>query len=339
MRPRVLIMGHDEPGSLMRSYAGGFRERGLSVETYCLAKALASITRLPRRRPVDVALARRRGARLSRKVVDDHRGVRADLALVLKGEYLRAEAVSAMRVELGCPVINLYPDDPFSGVAVNRLVFGPAVLRAYDGRYTFSRRLVGAYRRAGVSEVEWLPFARDPALHAPFRATGPPKADVVFVGNFDQARAEWLSALERFRVVVHGDLRINRRMARRVRGLRGFILRSPAVGPEMSRALANGAISVNVLREQNKGSHNMRSFESLACGAFTISEDSEEIRSLFEDGVHLVTVRDPAELAAAAVRWLRDPVGRARIAEAGFRRVEHDTYTRRCDFLLERWLS
>lgn len=338
MSPRVVILGHDEPGSLMRSYAHGFREQGVSVETYCLARALAAGTRLPRRRVLDVALARRRGAEVSRRVVDDLRGVNVDLALVLKGEYLRPQAVSAMKALLGCPVINFYPDDPFSEVHVNRLVFGPAVLREYDGCYTFARRLVRAYREAGVTEVAWLPFARDPALHAPVSERGVPEADVVFVGNLDRSRAEWLAALERFSVVVYGDRRVNRRMARRVRALGTFALRPPAVGADMSRALAKGAISVNVLRKQNRGSHNMRSYESLACGAFTISEDSDEIRSLFEDGVHLVTVRDPAELAAAVLRWLQDPDGRARIAAAGFTRVEHDTYGRRCHLLLERWL-
>jgi spore maturation protein CgeB len=271
-------------------------------------------------------------------VVDDHHGVEADLVLVLKGEHLHPEALRAMKRAFGCPVINIYPDDPFSELQVNRLAFGSAVLREYDGCYTFARRLVPAYRDAGVRDVEWLPFARDPVLHAPVPNPESREADVVFVGNLDRTRAKWLAALEGFKVQIYGHLRINRRMARRVRGLRRSTLRAPVIGSEMSRALAKGAISLNVLREQNKGSHNMRSYESLGCGAFTISEDSDEIRSLFEEGVHLVTVRDPKELESSVSHWLHDAEGRAQIAEAGFRRVEHDTYARRCDLLLERWL-
>lgn len=339
MAPRILILGHDQAGSLMGSYERGFREHGASVETYCLARALAAVTRFPRRRFIDPALARRRGAALSHRVVEDHRDADTDLAVVLKGEYLRPDAIAELRESLRCPVINFYPDDPFSELPVNRLVFGPEVLREYDGCYTFARRLVPAYRAAGVAHVEWLPFARDPVLHAPPAEGVEPEADVTFVGNLDRSRAEWLAALGGVRVVIHGDLRVNRRLARRLRGMSDALLKPPVFGAEMSEALGRGAISLNVLREQNKGSHNMRSFESPACGAFTISEGSEEIESLFETGTEIVTVRDPGELESTVERWLGDPEGRARIGAAGFRRVEHDTYARRCTVLMESWLT
>lgn len=320
----------------MHSYARGFRELGHSVETYCLAGALSSITKIPSNRITASAFARRRAGRLSAKVVDDLRYAEADLVFVLKGEHLRPEAVSAIKSVLGCAVVNFYPDDPFSENHVNRLVFGAPVLREYDMCYTFARRLVHTYRAVGIDAACWLPFARDPALHGPGFDTKPPEADVVFVGNLDRPRAAWLEPLSDLRLAIYGDLRANRRAVRAWKRKDRLVLEPPAIGDQMARALARGAISINILREQNRGSHNMRSFESLACGAFTLSERSGEIQALFSEGVHLVTFGSPEELRTQVERWLRDPEGRRRIAMAGFRRVEHDTYAERCRKVLAR---
>ena len=90
------------------------------------------------------------------------------------------------------------------------------------------------------------------------------------------------------------------------------------------------------MRPQNARSHNMRSFESLACGAFTISQRTPELTTLFADGEEVVCASTIAELRESVDRWLGDPEGRASIARAGFERVREDTYARRACTLLER---
>jgi spore maturation protein CgeB len=332
---RVLILGHDEPGGLMHSYARGFEEMGHAVQSYCLATALASVRRIPSNRVTDAALARPFGRRLNEKVAADLEHLSADLVLIIKGEHLSPDGIRAIRSRLRCPVINFYPDDPFSHLHFNRLVFGPDTLRAYDACFTYSRRLARRYEDLGILHVDWLPFARDPALHAPPPDRPQVRSALVFAGNLDAERLDWLEAVADLEIEVYGDIRRNRRAIRKRPSLKSIKLHPPAVGLEMATALRRGAISLNLLRVQNKGSHNMRSFESPACGAFTLSERSDEIVELFQDDVEIVTFADRHELRTATEHWLDQPQGRSEIAAAGFERVRSDTYTQRARWILE----
>jgi len=332
---RVLILGEDAPGGLMASYARGFAALGVDVRTYCLARAYESL--LPSIRP----RALRRVAEpvllagFNERVIRDLPGVEADLVLVLKGHRLDSGTVHALRESSAAPVVNFFPDDPFSRERSNRLAFGPRVLAAYDACFTFARHLIPDYERAGVERVHYLPFARDPELHAPPTAAEPPTFDVVFVGNLDDDRVRWLDDLaSTYRVGVFGE-RTTAVVPRRS-ALSRATFGPAAYGPHLAQALARGAISLNVMRTQNVRSHNMRSYESPACGAFTLSQRTPELTKLFAEGDEIVCFDTMRELREAVDRWLGDASGRATIARAGYERVRDDTYARRACTLLER---
>jgi spore maturation protein CgeB len=90
------------------------------------------------------------------------------------------------------------------------------------------------------------------------------------------------------------------------------------------------------MRPQNAFSHNMRSFESPACGAFTLSQRTPELSDLFEENTDIACFGSVEELRDQVARWRADPAGRAEIAAAGYERVRDDTYARRAAVLLER---
>jgi spore maturation protein CgeB len=207
------------------------------------------------------------------------------------------------------------------------------VLAAYDVCFTFARHLIPEYERAGVGQVEYLPFARDPALHAPF-AHRDPVFDVVFVGNLDPDRVRFLDALAQdYRVGVFGERTAT--VVPKGSALARATFAPAAYGDDLARALACGAISLNVMRPQNSRSHNMRSFESPACGAFTLSQRTPELSQLFVEGEHVVCFSDIDELRAAVARSLPDARARSAIAAAGYARVRDDTYARRASTMLQ----
>jgi spore maturation protein CgeB len=257
----------------------------------------------------------------------------ADLVFVIKGHRLSASTIDRLRDAAKSPVVNFYPDDPFSSERSNRLAYGPEVIGAYDACFTFARHLVARYDEAGSQATHYLPFARDPGLHRPFDTRGP-EFDVVFVGNLDADRVRCLETLARdYRVGVFGERTVaavpsGSALARAAFG-------PAAYGPDLARTLARGAISLNVMRPQNALSHNMRSYESPACGAFTLSQRTPELVELFDEGTEIVCFGDEAELRAAVARWLLDEAGRAAVAACGFERVRDDTYARRASTILE----
>ena len=331
---RVLILGEDAPGGLMGSYERGFAELGIATRTVCLARAyesaLPSIRSRALRRVAEPVLL----STFNENVVGSLTGVEVDLVLVIKGHRLSATTVDRIRESTGALVVNFYPDDPFSDERSNRLAYGPNVLAAYDACFTFARHLMPGYERAGAAQVHYLPFARDPALHAPIASDTAPVFDVVFVGNLDADRVRFLDALARdYRVGVFGERTAT--AVPRGSALARATFAPAAYGNDLARALACGAISLNVMRPQNSRSHNMRSFESLACGAFTISQRTPELTELFVEGEHLVGFSDINELRAAVARWLPDARGRSAVGAAGFARVRDDTYTRRACVMLE----
>lgn len=329
----VLIIGEESPGSLYRSYRRGFEELGAVVEGYC---PVATLERAfpPARNRISRRLLAGIGTRvLNERVCDELAGARPDLVLVLKGAALSPATVRHLRSVTGAPVVNYYPDDPFTQIRANRPIFGPEVLASYDCCFTFARHLIADYHRLGVRAVEYLPFARDPGMHAPPSEVPDPEFDVVFVGNLDAERIAWLEAAADTRLAIFGE-HTRQALSRRSPLHRATFF--PGVyAADFVRAIRVGAIAVNVMRRQNARSHNMRSYESPACGAFTMSQRTPELIELFREDEELVCFGSPAELRMQIDRWLaKPPESRESIAEAGFRRVEHDTYTRRAQSIV-----
>jgi spore maturation protein CgeB len=328
-----MILGEDAPGALMHSYASAFRRLGAHVSTYCMASAYrdglsATATRVANRL-VPSALLRRFNA----KLLTDLGETPFDFALVLKGERIAPATIAELRRRTGAVWLNFYPDDPFSDVRSNRLAYGPAMLGAYDHCFTFARHLIAQYEASGVFRVTWLPFARDPDQHSPIRQWPTPEFDVVFVGNLDEERVQWLEPVAApFNVAIFGEH--TRAAVSRTSVLRKAAFFPAAYGAALCHTLARGAISLNVMRRQNRFSHNMRSFESLACGAFTLSQRTPELCTMFREDVEVAFASTPEELSSRVDYWLSHAAERQRIGAAGFRRVENDTYTERAQTIL-----
>ena len=319
--------------SLAPSYRWAFESLGATASIYCLARAFRSTVpriggRLWRR-----LLEGRALRAFNMRLTEDLSGQSADLILVLKGNQLDAATVRTLRASCGAPIVNFYPDDPFSNVHANRMRFGSAVLAEYDACFTFARHLMPAYRTAGVREVIYLPFARDPQLHAPVAPTAEPEFDVIFVGNLDESRVRWLEGIADFRIGIFGE-RVERSLSRRS-PLRRATLGPAAYAAALSAMLSRSAVSLNLMRDQNRLSHNMRSFESPGSGAFTLSQRTPELVQLFQEGREILCFSTPDELRAHVAWSLAHPEERARIAQAGFDRVRDDTYATRAEQILD----
>lgn len=331
---RVLILGEDAPGSLMGSYERAFAELGIETRTFCLTRAYESALPTIRSRALRRVAERVMLTTFNENVTRDLTGIEVDLVLVIKGHRLSPNTIDRVRESTGAPIVNFFPDDPFSKERSNRLAYGPNALAAYDLCFTFARHLIPEYERAGAKQTQYLPFARDPALHGPVASPATPVFDVVFVGNLDADRVRFLDALARdYRVAVFGER--TTAVVPRGSALARATFAPAGYGDDLARALACGAISLNVMRPQNSRSHNMRSFESPACGAFTLSQRTPELSELFIEGEHVVCFSGIDELRDAVARWLPDVRGRSAVAAAGFARVRDDTYARRAATVLQ----
>jgi hypothetical protein len=164
----------------------------------------------------------------------------------------------------------------------------------------------------------WPAFAFDRMLH---RRAGDVlrDIDVLFVGNTNRdvqaERMPWLARLaglsDRYRVVLAS-------------GVYGA-----AYGGLLNRARI-------VWNRSIRGELNIRAYEAPACGAVLCMErENREVRDVFVDGESCV-LYDETDLETQLTACLGDPARLGRIAEAGWRRVQDETYRCHLHILLER---
>jgi len=273
------------------------------------------------------------------------KSLRPDLVLFIKCDDLHATTYTAIRRATGAPLVAFHPDDPWNFATTFRR--GPShpraelQIRQVDAMFLWSRALVQRAAAEGAQRAFYLPFACDPALHMQVDAVTTEEqrelgADVCFIGNWDAEREAWLGPVADAGI----DLAIWGAEYWRDRckhdGLKKAWRGRPLFGVEQAKAARASRIMVNVLRTQNKGATNMRTFEIPCTGGFMLHERSAEAAAIFPPDVACGDFGTPDELVLAIRRWLDDPAGRAAVAAEGHRRALAWTYREWAMRLLER---
>ena len=188
------------------------------------------------------------------------------------------------------------------------------LVKAQDFDHVFVAQRDGAQCLAadGISNVQWLPLACDPAIHRQHEVEK--VYDVCFVGN--------LVAGERQRL-----LELLQREFERV-----FVGR--AYGEDLARIFSQARI---VFNRSVANDVNMRVFEAVACGSLLmtngLTDNGQE--ELLRDGEHLVTYRGDEELLERIRYYLAHEDEREAIAQRGMEEVHaKHTYRHRMEAIL-----
>jgi tetratricopeptide (TPR) repeat protein len=191
------------------------------------------------------------------------------------------------------------------------------LLEAFDWVVTDRRGVDVLGPQLQVPVDRWPAFSFDSTLHR--RRPGDARdIDVLFVGNVNPNvqidRARWVARLarlaERHRVLIAAD-----------------------VWGDAYAALLNRARIV--WNRSIRGELNMRAYEAPACGALLLMEQENlEVREVFTDGVSCV-LYGAGDLEARIERHLADPERLHRIADAGWLRVQSESYPRHLERLLD----
>lgn len=201
---------------------------------------------------------------------------------------------------------------------------------------------IEALKRAGATQVQYLPMAADPAVHHPVTLTAEEQqdygADVSFVGaGYDNRRSllpRWLSKEWIFKLWGNEwdgatDLSciLQRHGARIDTDTCVKVFNATAVNLNLHSASGTGL-------DAHPDFVNPRTLELAACGAFQLVDERTLLPALFSSD-EMVCFRSADEVPSLIRTWLKDPHGRCAHAEAARRRVlrEH-TYRHRMQDLL-----
>lgn len=314
---KILLVGRFLPERLDLSYQRAFRKLGCEVICFDMGD-------------VNKFLRFCWEAIVNKKIRHVLDTFKPDLLLVMKGIYLWPRTLKEIEEVKKQLIFCFNTDNPFnlsSYVISNNNILDS--IPYYDCYFTWSKLLIEPLLKIGAKKVEYLPFGFDSNLHHPIDVSCDEKKlygnDIVFVGNWDKEREYWLKKLEDFDLGIWGRHYWNTRC--KDKKLRRAWHRKAMYGRDMSKVLNASRISLNILRIQNKGSHNMRTFELPACGAFVLAERTQEAKEFFEEGKEAVYFSNPKELKEKAGYYLSHEQERKNISQAGYQRCLNSGYS------------
>lgn len=230
--------------------------------------------------------------------------------------------------------ININPDDPYNKIsraASNRNVIDS--LSFFDTYCIWSHLIADRLRKDGCNKVIYLPFGYDATHHSPHKLQHQASPGLIsFIGSWDQEREAILAQLAVYDFCIHGN--------RWDRAARAFPLSSSlsfrdVFGSEMAAIIASSDICLNLLRPQNRGSHNMRTFELPAMGGLMLTLRTAEQQDFFPENDSCFMYADVAELKAKIKYILANKQEADQVRVNGMERVLVHSYTNRAQFLLK----
>ncbi len=314
---KILIHGNLWHGSMEQSYARAFKLLGCEVvffdpndgdmsvyssSTLTLwQRAIRKLKRGPLHKP-RVEMANRRFVSLARKT-------QPDMVWVFKGVDLTPRWVQRLRENVDGPVLVYDPDNPFIESARHWSRNVIACIPLYDCHLVYGKFLIPLLLQHKARRVEHIPCAYDPELFGPVPTgdeTHPEfECDIAFVGTWDAEREHWLSLLaQRFRVSIWGNEWEHCQDPR----VASCWKRKPVYGQDFARVCRTAKLSFNYVRtENNRSSHNMRTFEIPACGGLAFTNRTEEQTAFFKEDEEMVCFDSESELLSKASSLLENP--------------------------------
>ena len=218
-----------------------------------------------------------------KKVVQRLKTFRPDICFIVKGEFLSENDLKAIREYSVVVLFNT--DDPRFFLKTGGLEFLASnyvceLVDSVDLIATPSEPCIKFYRRVGVKDVLFLPFACNPDLHyVPLREECNRVNVVTFIGAMYRRRLKVLMELIRNNVpvlVFSGDKAYSRVFRRYFIG-RGVWGRRYALIHAASR------LSLNIHAESDLNwKANMRVFEVLASGGVLLTDNGRVVSRFFE---------------------------------------------------------
>lgn len=339
---RLLIVGPKWVGEWTESMTRAGRALGhtpisLFYDTYGVARLQGgAVGRLPRSlrgplNPIAAKIGRAWEARLNRRLVNIARAAQPDVIIILKGETLTGETLTALKA-LKCPLVSWWVDDPFRAPQAMRL------FHLFDVLYMFDKGRLAELEAAGAKRIVYLPCACDQHTFRPLTLNPAElphlNCTVGFVAAFYPGRGALLGQMRGLDVGLWGPgwdaaPELQQLPAGTWRGRR-------ITASEAARVYNLARICPNVHHPQTQlGGLNTRTFEVLAAGGFELVDNVAGLDENFDVGSEIVAYTSPEHWRELADFYLAHPDERAAIAARGRARVLRDhTYEERLKTIL-----
>lgn len=252
-----------------------------------------------------------------------------DLVWVDKGILLKASTLKRIKqIRPKCILSHYNPDDPWGLYGKSGWRFFLRAIPFYDIHFVLTAAHIENYRSQGAQNVYRAFRGFCPDVHRPITLDEKERAylggQIGFIGSFEEPRWSQLFSLAERGYPVRiwgGGWTSQKNQLGKMR-----IENQDIFGELYVRAINSFDINLNFVRHSNRDEHNSRSMEIPACGGFLLSERTDELQDLFEEGKEAEYFGSSDELVDKVNFYLKNEKTRVKIAKGGRERCLRSGY-------------
>jgi spore maturation protein CgeB len=328
-QPKILIIGSKKKYSLEKSYQRAFKSLGVkkicffSNDLYFYLYTVLSSLKLNFLYFFISFYLKKNLNSFLRKIKS------IDIIIIFKGMELNKEDLVKLRTKYpASKIINIYTDDPYnmsSPATSSDLLLD--LIPVYDFFFIWSKKIRDKLKKNYnfYKNFYYLPFGYDSFLHE-YTKKKIDKKYISFIASGDNYRENFLKKINKYKINIFGNswgLNSTNHVVRRfVHGL------------QLSRIISESFISINILRKQNQGSHNMKTFEIPAMGGLLVTTRSYEQNVFFPENKASVMFSNAKELQDKIDFLLNNEKIAMKIRNKGFELSKKHSYINRAKYLL-----
>ena len=288
---KILIVGSTESFTLDKMYFRAFERLGVNVDFLHTQNTLQNSFDIIIKKFLPVIhyfFIRKKLNLFFKKKKNNH----FNLIIFFKGIYLKKNILSKLKEKNPKTIIiNIFPDDPLN-TKLNYISNKNFVkcLPIFDFSCIWSKKILKKLKKIVPSrKLIYLPFGYDEFLHKKVKTNKKYSNIINFIGSYDKKRFEILKNLFHQNILIAGS------------GWKGKFknpknIYNPFFGKKLCEAISSSNISINLLRDQNEGSHNMKTFEIPAMNGLMLTKRSREQNYFFPENKACLMFSDKKEL-------------------------------------------
>lgn len=252
-----------------------------------------------------------------------------DLVIIFKGMQFDLETLTYLKKKSSAKWVNIYTDNIFyfkSHTSTNLEVLN--CIKFYDLYcLPYKGLLLDRLEKYKVKKKLFLPFGYDPFIHNIKKNISYNKA-VNFIGSFDAHRLSIINNVKKYSINIYGNGCKFKKIFNH--NYNNFIFKK-----KLSSIIGKSAISINILRKQDVGSHNMKTFEIPAMGGLMLTTRSVEQNIFFPENKGCFMFDGTKELEKKIEYILNNPKIAKKVRKKGIKLSKFHAYYSRIDKILK----
>ena len=255
-----------------------------------------------------------------------------DLIIIVKGLYITKNFIlNIKKISPKSKIINIYPDDPTN--TGKRNISNKNVIECielFDFFCHYSEEVMKKIKRLKPkSKLLYLPLGYDELFHKRYKKNIKDikkyKDTVNFIGSYDNERFNILRSLNYKNLLIAGSNWKNIDS-----------MQKPIFEKKLSTIISNSLVSINILRDQCKNSHNMRTFEIPAMGGLMLTTRSKQQNFFFKEDKECLMFSGKKELQKKIKDIIKNKKKIQELKDRAYLKSRKHSYTNRSKYLIKK---